>query len=128
MRQDTHDELTPAAEDGIASYLLGLSSVDIELFEGSSQMLLHGGFHEHGIGRRHHVLLELVREMEVVLLINDSGQGDVVVGDLEQRGDLGDRHLQLLCNLLCGRVALQLDGELRDRLADPIQEVGLLLR
>ena len=33
MRQDTHDELTPAAEDGIASYLLGLSSVDIELFE-----------------------------------------------------------------------------------------------
>ena len=33
MRQDTHDELAPAAEDGIASYLLGLSTVDIELFE-----------------------------------------------------------------------------------------------
>ncbi len=47
---------------------------------------------------------------------------------LQQRGDLARRHLHDLGDLLDRGVALQLDGQLGDGLADAVQQVGLLLR
>src|SRR5262245_49522206 len=74
------------------------------------------------------LLLELVGEMELVLLVDHRRERDVVVRDLEERGDFLEGRLDPLRDLLRGGRPLELAAQGRLGLADAVEEVRLLLR
>src|SRR5258705_1668407 len=73
------------------------------------------------------LLLQLVRKMKLVLLVDHGGEGNVLVRDLEKVGYFLHLDFQLSRDLLRRRVALQLQRELGNGLPDAVQEVRLLL-
>src|SRR2546427_660601 len=79
----------------------------VELSQTGVQMVLERGSQQGHDGRRDHVLLELVRKVELVLLVDHRGQRDILVGHLQQTGDLLHRDPQLPGDLLRGGGALE---------------------